>query len=325
MNFEVGIENGIAIRPPSSALFCMSSADRYRTIQERRANDTSPFRFTITKNESLLNGFFSRIALTEVRFPWTVPNVSSDANTNKIQITSGNITDVITVPNGFYTPGELANSITQLWNSSYPSVQILLDFSNSQGFFALSAVNPVANVTIQPDPANTSNQKQLFDIMNWRPTSGTPSLVKFSSVPSMRWTDYIDIVANQLTYNQDLKDSSSQPIFRDLICRVYLDEPMISDATYEDTQVSSVNNAVPPITTTTPLAGYGAKLNGVRPFTIYRQFQTPKYIKWNKTQPIGQVQFEIYDDQGRALADFIPATSYLPGNDWNITMLVSEV
>lgn len=323
-------ENGVSIRFPSSSVFAMSSADRYRNIQERRSETTTPFRFTIQKNESLLNGFFTRLALTEVRFPWTLPNISSKAGTNKIgiDVSGGGIitSGIITVPDGFYTPAELATEITTIWNIANPSYTILLDYSNSQGYFVLDTTNPAYYVRIYPDPANTTNFKQLFDIMSW--DSGASSFgfvagaLKKSSVVSLRWTDYIDIVATQLTYNQDLKDSSSAQVVRDVLCRLYLDETMISDASYMNTSIVSTTNGTP-ATITTPLPGYGARENGVRPCIIYRQFQTPKYIKWNKVQPIGQVTFEIFDDQGRALADIIPA-NYFP-NDWNMTMLVSEV
>jgi hypothetical protein len=319
-------ETGTTIRNPSSSLFCVSSADRYKDIAARREFITTPFRFTITKNESLLNGFLSRIALTEIRFPWTLPNVSLAAGTNSITITQGAVTDTITIGDGFFTPVELAAQITTVWNALHAATPIAMTFLGGDGYFALTSSPPgAADVAIAPNAAITTGYKQLYDLMAWpSPSSTTPAATQFSGVTSLRWTDYIDIVCSQLTYNQDLKDTSSQKIVRDMLCRVYLDETMISDASYMNnlnTIVTTTDGT--PSTITTPLVGYGGKQNGVRPFILYRQFQTPKYIKWSKIQPIGQVQFEIYDDQGRCLADFLPA-EYTPSNDWNITMLASE-
>jgi hypothetical protein len=313
---------GVTTRPSSSSLFCISSADRYKDIAARREFATTPFRFTITKNESLLNGFLSRIALTEVRFPWTLPNISADAQTNTIRLGTTTNTDTITIPDGFYTPKELAAKITSVWNALYAGDTIQMVFASIDGVFRFAA-NSGLPVSVSPNPAITTGFKQMYDLMNWS-SAASSAVLKISGVPTLRWTDYIDIVCNQLTYNQDLTDTSSQTSVRNMLCRVYLDETMISDASYMDISGTSVNNASPPISTFTALVGYGGKQNGVRPCIIYRQFVTPKYINWNRIQPVGQVQFEVYDDQGRCLADFIPATSQLAGNDWNFTLLASE-
>ena len=132
------------------------------------------------------------------------------------------------------------------------------------------------------------------------------------STPNLLWTEYVDIVSNDLTYNQALKDSSSSQASRDLIYRIYLTEGQPS---YNYPKTIAEQNTY-----------FGVLPYGTRPFVIYRQFQNPKEIRWNKQQPIGQVTFEVYDDKGRNLADLFGTTSY--GNvysaDWNMTMLVSE-
>jgi hypothetical protein len=70
---------------------------------------------------------------------------------------------------------------------------------------------------------------------------------------------------------------------------------------------------------------------GCAPFTIYRDFASPKQIQWIPNQPIpGFLRFEIFDDTGapvnEALTDIIGtaengAAAYL---DWSMTMQVSE-
>jgi hypothetical protein len=345
-------EQGVTVRPSSSSLFCISSADRYSTIQDRRDLLTSPYRFTITKNESLLNGFLSRLALTEVKFNWNLPNVLVATGTNTIQITSGAVTALVTVPEGFYTPKELGIYIESSWNTDNSGSPILLTYLESQGYYTLQAniATPNDLIAIAPNPAITTNTKQLYDMMNWAPGSQIVNrTTKNSGIVNLRWTEYIDIVCNQLTYNQDLKDTSSQRTVSDMLCRVYLDESVPSDASYmaefSDDIPYQVNPIPPPVPfpapkptplwepyvpvpdadiLRTPLVGYGGRNNGCRPCVIYRQFATPKYINWNRVQPVGQVQFEILDDQGRCLADYIPANLRIPQNDWNITLLASE-
>jgi hypothetical protein len=74
-------------------------------------------------------------------------------------------------------------------------------------------------------------------------------------------------------------------------------------------------------------------VNGVSPFVIYRQFPYPKQIRWNNKMPIGNLTFELYDDQGRNIQDlwnsaYPPATpeglAYANSFVWNATMLISE-
>ena len=59
-------DEAVTVRPSSSANFPIDSADRYASYNARAAAPTGPYTFTIAKNESLLNGFFKRIALTEI-------------------------------------------------------------------------------------------------------------------------------------------------------------------------------------------------------------------------------------------------------------------
>ena len=66
----------VVTRPSATALLCIDSDDRYANYGVRRTSPTYPFGFTIQKNESILNGFFRRLALTEFRLNWTLPNIA---------------------------------------------------------------------------------------------------------------------------------------------------------------------------------------------------------------------------------------------------------
>jgi hypothetical protein len=82
-----------------------------------------------------------------------------------------------------------------------------------------------------------------------------------------------------------------------------------------------------------PQGTWDDRVNGVTPFVLYRQFITPKEIRWDKMMPIANMRFEMYDDMGRSIQDLWEST-YAPSSDdgfsfansfsWNATLLCSE-
>lgn len=88
-----GEMGGIDVREPSTAVFAASSIDRYsgpatnpsEFVQSQVnpvfplgiAKPTSPYDFQINSNQNLLAGFFTRIAVSEVSFRWTIPTITS--------------------------------------------------------------------------------------------------------------------------------------------------------------------------------------------------------------------------------------------------------
>ena len=87
---EKGEAGGVDIRNPSTAILGISSIDRYRTgltsAQTSPAitvsnNLTSPYSFDLTTlNQNLLTGFFTRLAVNEAQFRWTIPTLTSRNN-----------------------------------------------------------------------------------------------------------------------------------------------------------------------------------------------------------------------------------------------------
>ena len=128
-----------------------------------------------------------------------------------------------------------------------------------------------------------------------------------------QYTPFIDIVCPQLTYNQGLKDTTTQQASKDTLCRIYLTDGAFNQGTKFN-----------PLTFCPP---------GCAPFIIHRQFTNPKYIYWSPNQPIqGNLQFQIVDADGQVVGKYEPA----PGNiqptsieynfavDWQMSILVSE-
>jgi hypothetical protein len=128
-----------------------------------------------------------------------------------------------------------------------------------------------------------------FNVTSSQPNS---SLLQFK---------YLDFVSNQLTYNQELKDSSTSLQQRDVLFRWYLTQ---QPSPYPDK--------------------YGFPIYPTyAPFYERRPIAFPKQIKWSNNQPIGQIQFEVYAQDNAVINNYVLLDS--EGYDWGMTMLVSEV
>ena len=312
-------DRAITIRPSSTALFCVDSADRYASYQARAAAPTGPYSFFITKNESLLNGFFSRIALTEVVFPYYIPNINSKTDTILVSENGGAL-QVITIPTGgFYSPAALADALEGLLQIALGNPALTVSYSNGVFNFATNTVDTIAFARGSFGGLGAKlSEFQLYDLLalsgpglNGLQVAAT---TQTTGVTRCRYTEYIDIVSSQLTYNQDLKDGSSDPVVRDMVARIYIED--------------ETSPILPVFKTTAPegvIMTQDTAIPGTYPFTIYRKFPHPKQIQWNNTQSLGSLQFEIYDDKGEPLSAHLGAIypdSTMP--DWRMTLLVSE-
>lgn len=294
----------VTVRPSSTSLFCVDSADRYDNITDTQFGLVSPYKFSITKNEALLNGFFKRIALTEFVFPYYIPNINATTSSFKL-IYNGGAEVTLTIPStsyGFYTPTALATLLQPLLIAlTNPGATITY---LSTGRFQISVGG---GNSILVFPSNTSNFG-LFDLIggvaDWY-SIADPIIT--GKVTRCRITEFIDVVCSQLTYNQNLKDGSSDPVTRDILARIYLE--------CENDQPIPVLNGS---TTTTTVN----TVPGTYPFTIYRQFKNPKQIRWDKTQPLGNLTFQLFDSYGNQLTGGGNNDWIYP--DWRMTLLVSE-
>lgn len=335
-------------RSPAYAILAIDSEDRFKDYTEARAAtsdsyNSSPYAFQITKDESMMNGFFTRLALTEVNFPWTIPNINkyTDAIFFSYQIGAGApIQVILDIDYGFYTPGEIAAVLETEIQALDPALATFkMNYGSPAAISTFTVVSaPIfcyaaplgVNVSFEPLPYNSalypynSTCKQLFDLLGFQ-TAGVldnTALVPagIGQITYCQAIRYIDIVCSQLTYNQALKDTMSQQTARDTMCRLYLgDGPYTGTSTMDP----SDPDFCPP---------------GCAPFTIYRQFTNPKFIRWLPNQPVqGNLLFEVYDDNGTRLdtytnTDDVPPPPPLPqtpltihrGANWSMTMLVSE-
>jgi len=288
-----------------------------------------------------MNGFFTRIGVTEVNFPWTIPNIN--VKTNQIQVVysptgdpSNVFTSTILLLPGFYTPSQLAQAIeTEVRSISNDLIDFEMTYGGGpvppaastndtgvQPFFQYW-VGPVPNLEIAflPVPYNTqlypysSQTKQLFDVLGFTSRNTLLANQEDGAYTLCQAIRYVDIVCNQLTSVASLKDQTSQTVARDMLCRIYLGDGNGSGQSTVQPDASGI--FCPP---------------GCAPTTIYRQFSVPKYIQWIPNQPIsGFLQFTVYDDAGDVLDTSLSnVTSLIQGQyrsqitDWSMTMMVSE-
>jgi hypothetical protein len=299
-------EKAIAIRYPSVANLMVDSADR-KLDAYPLCND-----FQISKANSILNGFFTRIGTTEVVFEWTTPNISAALNNNEISyiVTPAGglpIGNTFNIPTGFYTAydildylfaagGELnaytaTTGVTWSINSAGAGTAIVAVSTIAVGGAAVVLEGPLLTRLF---PANELNFNSLDVIVPTAPTTvGIPTI---QGAIDLRPVRYIDIVCNQLTNNQSVKDASTAPIVRDVLCRWYFD----------------YDNQAP-----TDQFGYPI-LMGYTPFYLRRIFNPPKQIQWQTNIPIGNISFQLYDNTGNQL-DVDDTTNYL------MTLQVSEM
>ncbi len=334
-------DRAITQRPTSTSLLTIDSEDRFASYVDKRASfltpyalNESPYNFRITKEQALLNGFMTRLAVTEVVFPWVTPNINPKTNTINFsyQIGAGPVNyGVVTLKPGFYKPADIAADIEDAVNAVAGAGFLTMTYGfNAMPIFTYNTDSSQNLIAFSPMPYNSITYpypvqtKQLFDILGFYTTVGatlgndtlqsgwaynnTTAAWEIITVTGLytfcQAMRYVDIVSPQLVANQGLPDATSQTIGRDALCRIYIGDAGQTLADASDPEFC------PP---------------GCRPVTIYRQFSTPKYVQWNAQMPVGSsVQFQVYDDTGVLLEQTGPFIGGGVYSDWSMTLLATE-
>lgn len=307
----VPIEKGMTIRQPSTANLMISSMDRQDVVNgvpvlTPIGNPTyttypSPWDFQITKTNSIMNGYFTRVATTEVVLEWFVPNISNTLNNRNFKVVIDGTTYEITIAIGFYTVQQALDQIVSALNAK-SGISGTYTFSISNGYngTAISRVALHCVVTSGGAGKNfTITETVLSDLLDFSPGGVATS---YSSIfaPDLRPYRYIDFISTQLTYAQDLKDGSTNTQDRNVLCRWYFDF---------DNQTASDSYGFP-------------ILMGYQPFTLRRIFNPPKQIRWEPNLPIGNLSFQVVDEYG---AIIVGQANQRLDSQWLMTLQVSEV
>jgi len=107
MSEFIPTEKGVPIRQPSTANLMVDSQNRATIDLSGNVEYGTPANFYINKRQSILNGYFTRIGVTEVVLEWFQPNVNNEEDengfySNQFAITDASGTHAITIPVGFY-------------------------------------------------------------------------------------------------------------------------------------------------------------------------------------------------------------------------------
>jgi hypothetical protein len=267
---------GNNIRFPSTANLYVDSLDR---------TSGSSSNFIINKPSNILTGFFTRIAVTEIVFDYCIPNVRAVDGNNTISVLVGASPYLVTLNDGFYTVKEVLDRAVALLNTAVGSATFSITTDADGDVFLTNTSNYILYETPLAIQLNITG-------------GATPSLDKQVECPAIQNSKYFDIVSQNLTYCQDLKDASTSQNVRDVLYRWYL--AWDNEGQYD---------------------AYGFPIfQGYKPFIQRRTIAFPKQIKWDNIQPIGQLGFQIYNSDG-SLTD----TTTSGELEFNITLLVSEV
>lgn len=289
-------EKGMTIRQPSTANLMLDSADRNPLLFP------SANQFSITKNQALLNGFFTRVATTEVVLEWKNGNLSNDLSNNWIDydisgVVAGSFAGGFSLQ-GNYTVAEALEAIAEKLSDVSGNWTVA---AGAGGAF----IEPAANVWLElTGPLAESLGLYTAGALLYGPTPPAfPGVFAAHGAADIRPFRYLDFVSQQLTYNQDLKDGATNVVNRDVLCRWYMawDQPPPLDA-----------------------LGFPI-LMGYTPFQLRRIFSPPKQIRWDNIQPLGNLSFTVYTDQNELAPFRNPMVPLLSDTNWLMTLQVSEV
>lgn len=293
---DVAEDKASTTRPSSSANFYVDSTDKLIG----GSGD-----FLINKGQALFNGFFNRIASAEVVVDWGLPNVADYWGNNQITVINNGTGTVITalIPDGFYTAIQaLQNAASALTAAAVVLGDPLTLSVTFDGIDVRLVGNAAFYVVWQPnapflDPPYAL-ARQLFSTAQL--AGAAVARVSFvMASPRVQGTTYIDIVSPQLTYNQDLKDATTDANSRDVLYRWYFADDNVPVKL--ETFIRGFAAVAPGPAATLLAETHIPILQGYNPFVLRRALPYPKQIKWSPAQSIGQVAFQVFDDRGRII------------------------
>lgn len=305
----------ITMRKPVSAFFMIDSGDRNLTGASGRLSDpdVQPWNeFTITKPQPLLDGFAKNMGITEVFFPWCIPNVNSYNNKLYFQFAVGGL-QTITVPVDFYTGDALADTIQTALNALVgiggPAPLIEYDAGRRTFTFTAQGGNDFTIYAALQDATDFKYfqlNASLFKTMGFSGgQNGTNVITSMTGGPTfIRYTNYVDIISNRLHYDSEMKDGdTSVKTIRDVLCRIYCANEI-----------------------STP----SADIEGQAPFLIHRQFMTPKFFRLNPKQFFNAIDIQVLDQYGNLvyipprIGNPIGTSPYVSYPDFYLTCVGSE-
>jgi hypothetical protein len=304
------LHSATTIRQPAYAEILVDSMDRYKqgstSFIDPIPTTSSSWRTNLP--QYVLNGYFTRLAITQVQFAWNLPTIITGYNDKFILIDS-NVGDVtITLPQGYYTPNVMATTLQALIRLATTDNDYSVVFA--EGSFVISNTNagteccPQGGDFSSPDE-NERIYARCLHTLGFQLVQSATFNDTFNpyvgTTPTMLATRYIDILSSYISKFQDVKDSSTQTglLFNNKIARIY---------------------AVPPSNRIEIAPDAGPSAN---PFVMTIDYATPKMIMWNPDEALSNFDIQLRDENGD-LVPFLINGNVGYGCEYAFTMLASE-
>ena len=310
-------------RPPAYAHLLVSSTDRYRNFADRLISPRTSANWALSKQYNVLNGYFTRLVITQLQFQWNIPTIFpgyNDAFSIVLEDGGPPVTADITIPFGFYSISEIAAAIVTavtapgVVGTAFTNAGFAVDVIDNSLEFSVTAPNTIW--ISEPDPTFTtepSYYKCYYTLginANIIGFGNTASSLRGSPAPMLA-TRWLDICSSLMTKFQKVKDTTTLPQDKtsDVISRVYAMAPNV--ASYGATApTGTLAGAVTTYAINQPFAG---------PWIMTIDYNNPKYIKWSSEEPLGNFDIQVRDEYG----DQMPWSVEYP-TEYQFTILASE-
>jgi hypothetical protein len=245
---------------------------------------TSSSQWTLQSRQYVLNGYFHRLALTQIQFFYNLPTIVTGYN-DTIAIGSADGTTLlgyITIPQGWYTCDTLAAAISTLFDAIVTGGTVTANANTG----ALTFTAPTDFSILPPDSALVNGYQEVlgrsYQTTGIIPGIATGSYTLSGTIPTMLPTRFIDISSPYLTKHQRVKDSSTliSGQISNILCRVYI---------------------FPPFTRTPwpPTANSGLDVD--TPTCISLDFGSGKQLAWAEDEIISNFSITVTDEYGSLL------------------------
>lgn len=301
-------ESAVTIRQSSTANLMIDSQDRNTTLYPTAGD------FVISKQQNILNGFFTRIGTSEVVLDWGVPNISAQTvwgaggttanNTFSVNVTGAASNPyTLTLATNFYNVAQLLDAMVERLNTI------------GTGNFTVTPKNGVYSIDASGVTFYFINSI-LISQMGFNTGAGSANSFQTPGVNfpngvinaiDLRTYTYLDFISQDLTYNQSLKDSSTNFFEKNVLCRFYM--------SYDGPA---------------PIDFYGFPiLPGYSKFSLRRLYSPCKQIAWQNNMPIGNLGFQVYGkvlgiNTNYQILNQKSDTAFSNCFDWQMTLQVSE-
>jgi hypothetical protein len=313
-------------RNPASQYLVLDSRNRVQSSTVSAVSKEPWNNFRLQKPQSLMESFATRIGVCEFRFPWFIPNITS--NNNKLYYFGyvGAVLTVttITIPVGFYSPSLLVTAINSQLSTAGYTVGLQLSYLNGQYTFSPPSgqVTDLPYICFAPLTVNDS----VLDVPSESYYYNNPSLALTLGMPyenvgflfgvsepfsgnytETLYTQYVDIISNKYNqYTTNLDGNSYSAGSNRLLARVYL-----ADETSTGNNYSTL----------------------YEPFIIHRQFKNPKMVMWNKEAVVDWFDISVVDQWNQLVPLPTQLITRLDGEsvvspasypDFQVTLLATE-